>query len=126
MKCPYFHTEFVDNEIRHKCLLFQLRDITWNMDCKKCITNDEARKRAWEVDEHHIKDALFARIPKEFHESFEECPYHGDKLEGIFKEEKCCGGKKTKEVQLYECTRDDKPVSQKDCLLCLQLQRSDL
>ncbi len=125
MKCPYHHIVFKDNKTIQQCLLFGLDGITWVLDCKKCITDPEGRKRAWDHEEHHIKATMLGRIPKEFDGSFMACPHRGDKLEGVFKEEKCCGGK-IKEIPMYECQRDNEPKTKKECLECLQKQRSEL
>ena len=117
MRCRYYKTKMVEDVPVGHCWLWGY-PVKWELDCKKCITDAIARERAWQEVEHHIKGRLFAEIPKKFIRNISECPARGDVLEGVTKTEQCCGGM-TKEVPMHECKTRKLPVSDKECLECM-------
>lgn len=118
MRCPYLQIDEKSEDKHTRCTMFGL-DVVWKLDCKKCIESADARNIAWLRTEHRIKDRLLAAIPKKFIASQLECPYRGDKLEGVTRTEDCCGGK-TREAPLYECSKKNEPVTEKECSECFR------
>lgn len=123
MRCPYLKIDEQGEDKHTRCDLFGL-DVVWKLDCKKCIESVDARNMAWLRKQNWIKDGLFSLIPKEFVASQTECPYRGDKLEGVTRTENCCGGE-VREMPLYECNKKNEPVTEKECSACFRnMQKS--
>ena len=116
-KCPYLtHKTIGIKPPREYCTL--IGQPTQSTICRKCIEDLDARLHMWAVEEHNIRDRLFAVIPKVYAPHPEDCGERGDKLEGVTHTSVCCGGS-VKQVPVWECNKHEQPVDRKQCLECL-------
>lgn len=121
MRCPYYKITADNGKKVASCSLFDGIGVDWQVQCRKCIESAEARMNVWAQMVGRIRENLFSQIPAEWQPTG-HCPHHGNVLDGIFEITRCCGGKERKEPK-YECLKDNKSVTVKECLECLAQQK---